>query len=34
MTHEILTGRFAQALLAVTASVASLLVVQFALLAS
>jgi hypothetical protein len=32
MTHEILTVRFAQALLAVTASVASVLVLQFALL--
>jgi hypothetical protein len=32
MTHEILAVRFAQALLAVTAMVASVLVVQFALL--
>jgi hypothetical protein len=32
MTNEILTVRFAQALLAVTATVASFLVVQFALL--
>jgi hypothetical protein len=32
MTHEILTARLAQALLAVTASAATLLVVQFALL--
>ena len=31
MTYEILTARFAQALLAVTATVASVLVVQFAL---
>ena len=31
MTHDILTVRFAQALLAVTATVASVLVVQFAL---
>jgi len=32
MTHEILTLRLAQALLAVTATVATVLVVQFALL--
>jgi hypothetical protein len=32
MTHENLTARFAQALLAVTATLASVLVVQFALL--
>jgi hypothetical protein len=32
MTHEILSLRIAQALLAVTATVASVLVVQFALL--
>jgi hypothetical protein len=32
MTHEILAVRFAQALLAVTTTVASVLVVQFALL--
>ncbi len=32
MTNEILTVRFAQALLAVTATVVSVLVVQFALL--
>jgi hypothetical protein len=32
MTHEILTARLAQALLAVTASAATVLVVQFALL--
>jgi hypothetical protein len=32
MTYENLTARFAQALLAVTATVASVLVVQFALL--
>lgn len=32
MTHEMLRVRFAQALLAVTATVASALVVQFALL--
>ena len=31
MTYEILTARFAQALLAVTATVASVLVIQFAL---
>jgi hypothetical protein len=33
MTLEILTSRFAQGLLAVTASVASILVFQFAMLA-
>jgi len=32
MTHENLTVRFAQAILAVAATVASVLVVQFALL--
>jgi hypothetical protein len=32
MTHETLTVRFAQAILAITATVASVLVVQFALL--
>ncbi len=32
MTHENLTVRFAQAILAVTATIASVLVVQFALL--
>jgi hypothetical protein len=32
MTHEILAVRFAQALLAITATAASVLVVQFALL--
>jgi hypothetical protein len=32
MTNEILTARVAQALLAVTATVASVLVVQFAML--
>ena len=31
MTYEILTARFAQAILAVTATVASVLVIQFAL---
>jgi hypothetical protein len=34
MTNEILTVRFAQALLAVAATVASVLVIQFALLAA
>jgi hypothetical protein len=32
MTHEILTIRFAQALLAVTATTASILALQFAML--
>jgi hypothetical protein len=32
MTHEILTTRFAQALLAVSATAASVLVLQFAML--
>lgn len=32
MTHDIFIARFAQALLAITASVATILVVQFALL--
>ena len=32
MTHEILTFRFAQALLAVTATIASVFVLQFAML--
>ena len=33
MTHEILTARIAQALLAVTTTIASVLVFQFAMLA-
>ena len=33
MTHEILTARIAQALLAATATIASVLVFQFAMLA-